>query len=57
MYFGSFSGPHMWSINHIFSIMFAVVKLENNDSWTWFLVQLQDEMVDIEPHVAIIIDR
>lgn len=30
--------------------MFAVVELEYNDRWTWFLVLLRDAIVDMEHH-------
>lgn len=33
---------------HIFPITLVVMESENNDSWAWFLIHLQDEIVDIE---------
>lgn len=34
--------------NHVFPIAFAIVESENQDSWSWFLVQMKDEMLHIE---------
>lgn len=34
--------------NHIFPVEYAVVELENKDSWFWFLVQTRGATVDME---------
>lgn len=45
--------------NHIFPsrLSFAIVESENRDSWTWFLIQLLEEIFNRKHHVIIISDR
>lgn len=43
--------------NHIFLIAFAIVESENKGSWTWFLVQVRNEMINMDTDVVIISDK
>lgn len=43
--------------NHIFPITFAIVESENKDSWTWFLTQMRDEIINMKTNIVIISDR
>lgn len=37
-----------YSFNHIFCILFSAMEPENKYSGTWFIIQLQDKIVDME---------
>lgn len=43
--------------NHIFPVASAVVQTENKDSWSWFLTQMWDAIIDMEHDLVVISDR
>lgn len=40
--------------NHIFPIAFTIVESENKASWTWFLAQMRNEIIDMKTNIVII---
>lgn len=42
---------------HIFHVMYSVVEIKNKNNMSWFLVQVQDAIIDMEHEIVLIFYR